>query len=990
LPYSSNGVSTFQFGSLPAGGTYTVTVRKVGFATEPESVSFPNLAANQFADFTLLRNQEPVSVITSPTHGTQYNVGSSVTIQATASDPDGHAIVKMDFIAYSSDIGSVPLGTDATAPYEFTWNNLPIGTWAIYAYPTDQLGLRGESTTVVHIFVVDPTGANVSITSPSEGQTFVEGGYVPISVNVSSSVNVVEVRDQNNTLVGRMIGAPWSTTWRVMQTGNYTLTAKAFTQTGQEATSAPVNIVVNPINHRISGRIIDNITSTGIAGITVHATSPSNPNVNAQAITDSTGSYVLTGLGTTPNDGLVIAPQMPGYAVDPPTRSISYLGYIDWPNENFWATQQTQIAVAMTSPAEGQVFTSPATIDLAASASSQAGAITKVEFFRRNNNGSATLLGTDTTAPYQQQITGIDVGSYRYFARATDATNALAESDPVLVSVVLPTVSLSGRITGPDGNGMQNITVYIGGGVAWTENTDANGNFVFANYPGGRDYYVTPYPQNGISFTPTSRSYINVRTNITGIDFVASGPNQPPTIQINAPTNGAVYTMPVAIPINVVASDPDNNINRVRVMVNDGHVFQTIVQTTNTTVNTVWQPNTPGTYQMIADVRDSFNVIVSQQLTITVNPPGPVSISGRVVDRNSVGIAEVTLTLKNYPTEETTVATTTTDANGNFTVSGVTTFQSYVLRASKLDHVFAPQQRIYLNLSSTQTNGDFTGTLQLQPADFDGDGESDLAVWRPSTGVWHITRSQNQEYISQRFGGAEFGDIVVPGNFDGDKRTDYGVFRNGTWYVQNSANGAVQVTQFGIAGDKPVQGDYDGDGRTDISVWRESTRVWYVLRSSDGGYSSFQYGIAGDRPLAGDYDGDGMADHAIWRPSTGVWYILRSSDGQVTTSAFGTNGDAPLVGDFDGDKKADLSVFRPSTGVWHLLYSSNGAYNARAWGISTDKAVPGDYDRDGKTDIAVYRESEGNWYLLFSGNGSFAVRRFGTIGDVPIPAAYIR
>lgn len=990
LPYSSSGVSNFQFGSLPAGGSYTLTVRKVGFATEPGSVSFPNLGANQFADFTLLRNREPVAVITNPVHGTQFNVGSSVTIQATASDEDGQAISKVDFVAYNSDAGSVPLGSDTTAPYEFTWNNLPLGTWSIYAFPVDELGLRGVSTPTVQIFVVDPTGANVSITSPTEGQAFVEGGYVPISVSVSSSVSVVEVRDQNNNLVGRMTSAPWSTQWRVMQTGNYTLTAKAFTQTGQEAISAPVNIVVNPINHRITGRVINNVTVTGIAGITLSLTSPTNPNISGQAITDSNGSYVFTGLGTTPNDGVVITPQMPGYTVDPPSRTIAYLGYIEWPNQNFFATAETQINVALTSPTNGQQFIAPAIINFAASATSGAGAITKVEFFRLNNNGSATLLGSDNTAPYEFQISGVAVGSYTYFARATDATNAVKDSGYVGVSVILPTVSLSGRITGPDGNGVAGVTVYIGGGVAWTEDTDANGNFMFANYPGGRDYYITPSPANGITFTPVSRSYTNVLTNITGIDFVASVPNRPPTIQLIAPTDGAVYTMPQPIPINAVATDPDDNIQRLRVMSNNGQIFQTIVQTANSSVNTTWQPATPGTYQIIADVLDRGGLSASQQITITVNPPAPVQIGGRVVDRNSAGIEGVTLELRNYPGEETVVATATTDTNGNYAIQNVTTFQSYILRASKLNYAFSPQRRIYFNLAANQTTADFTGTLQVQPADFDGDGESDFAVWRPSSGVWHVTRSIDQSYSSNQFGGGQFGDVVVPGNYDGDKRTDQAVFRAGVWYIQNSSNGAVQITQFGLPGDKPVQGDYDGDGRTDIAVWRESNNVWYVLRTSDGGFSSYQFGSAGDRAMTGDYDGDGKFDYAIWRPSTRTWYILQSTNGEALITRFGTNGDTPLVGDFDGDKRADISVYRSSTGTWYYLNSSDGSFGYRTWGVADDKPVPGDYDRDGKTDVAVFRESDGNWYVLFSGTGSYTIRHFGMAGDIPIPAAYIR
>ena len=525
--------------------------------------------------------------------------------------------------------------------------------------------------------------------------------------------------------------------------------------------------------------------------------------------------------------------------------------------------------------------------------------------------------------------------------------------------------------------------------MAWTENTDADGNFIFSNYPGGRDYYITPFAAKGISYTPVSRSFLNVTENVTGINFTASTPNQAPTLQLIAPTDGAVYTMPGAIPVQVTASDPDNNIQRLRVMSNNGSFIQTIVQTSNSSINTTWQPNRPGTYVLIADVRDHGGLQSSQEITITVNPPAPVRIFGRIVDRNSIGIAGVTVELKDYPVEENLIGTATTDSTGHYTIDNVTTFNNYILRASHLNYSFAPQQRILLNLAASQTNADYTGTLQVPAADFDGDGESDVAVWRPSDGVWHVSRSGEQTYTAYAFGGASYGDVVVPGNYDGDKKIDYAVYRHGTWIIQNSSNSELRTINFGIAGDVPMSGDYDGDGKTDIAVWRESNGTWYVLKSSDSSYYGVTFGQTGDKPVSGDYDGDGRTDITIWRPSTGMWYIIHSGDGTWRSVHFGVEGDVPLSGDINGDKKADIMIYRPSAGDWHTLVTG-GNYYAAHWGIATDKPVPGDYDHDGKTDYAVYRENEGMWYMILSRNGSIAARHFGVAGDVPIPAAYIR
>jgi hypothetical protein len=110
----------------------------------------------------------------------------------------------------------------------------------------------------------------------------------------------------------------------------------------------------------------------------------------------------------------------------------------------------------------------------------------------------------------------------------------------------------------------------------------------------------------------------------------------------------------------------------------------------------------------------------------------------------------------------------------------------------------------------------------------------------------------NGGFLRRKWGVA--GDVPVPGDYDADCSADLAVFRPSTqyWVVSRSSDNTVLKRKWGIAGDIPVPVDYDGDGKTDICVFRSSTGWWYGVMSQ-AGIQRKKWGVAGDEPVSVQY-----------------------------------------------------------------------------------------------------------------------------------------
>lgn len=256
-------------------------------------------------------------------------------------------------------------------------------------------------------------------------------------------------------------------------------------------------------------------------------------------------------------------------------------------------------------------------------------------------------------------------------------------------------------------------------------------------------------------------------------------------------------------------------------------------------------------------------------------------------------------------------------------------------------------------------------------SDFDGDGKSDLAYFSSSNEWKHLNSAGGGGTVVWGLNT----DRLVPGDYNGDCRTDYAVFRDGNWYIRTAGTNSTQIYyRFGQTGDIPVPGDYDGDDLTDPAVFRNG--IWYISGTRAGFYG-VQFGVGTDKPVPSDYDGDGKTDFAVNR--NGIWYIQGSQTGFSAVS-FGDANDKLVPADYDGDGKTDVAVFRPSTGTWYIQRSQAGFFGFR-FGLGSDTPVAADYDGDGKADIAVYRS--GVWYTLRTTSG-YTSTEFGSGTDKPI------
>jgi uncharacterized repeat protein (TIGR02059 family) len=233
--------------AVVSGNVVTVAYAKP--STSPLQTSAGGLAATLSAqtvtnNCTLASNRNPAISISNPFAGSTFTAPASITINATASDPDG-TVSKVEFFN-----GSTKLGEKTSSPWTFTWNNVSAGTYSLTAVATDNLNAKTTSSPV-SITVNPPAPVPnqspvISISNPTKGFKYIAPATITMDAIASDpdgSVRKVEFFNGSIKLT-ELTSAPWSFTWKDVEAGTYTITAVATDNLNSTAVSSPITIVV--------------------------------------------------------------------------------------------------------------------------------------------------------------------------------------------------------------------------------------------------------------------------------------------------------------------------------------------------------------------------------------------------------------------------------------------------------------------------------------------------------------------------------------------------------------------------------------------------------------------------------------------------------------------------------------------------------------------------------------------------------------------------
>ncbi len=387
-------------------------------------------------------------------------------------------------------------------------------------------------------------------------------------------------------------------------------------------------------------------------------------------------------------------------------------------------------------------------------------------------NSNVDLGGKASTGAFTGSLSGLTANTPYYVRAYATNTVGTAYGDQVTFTTTDQTFNISGTVT-LNGNPLAGVTMSLTGSSSSSTTTDASGNYSFSGLASSGSYTVTP-SKNGYTFTPSSRDYSNCVTNQTAQDYTAAagGVIISGTVTLTgAPLAGVTMTLSGS---SSATATTDASGNYSFTVASGGSYTVTPAKTnysftpanysyTNLTTDqtaqnfaadfitymisgTVTFNGSPlsgaqvaltgdasqtittvsnGAYSFTVDAGGSYTVTPTKaNFTFTPTNYSYTNLSADQTDQDFTGAATTysisgAVTLTGAPLAGVTItlsggssATTTTDASGNYSFTGLFAGGDFTVTPSKIYHSFTPANYSYTNLMENKTSQNFTAALQ--------------------------------------------------------------------------------------------------------------------------------------------------------------------------------------------------------------------------------------------------------------------------------------
>ncbi len=571
--------SPYSVSWTPPAGTYTIVAK----ATDDDLSTTESLA------YTLTVNAPPVVTLqTPPSSGSVILAGTSITLNAVATDPNGISSVAF----YHGGTNLIGAGTYDGVDYVRTWTP-PAGTYTITAVATDNNGATSTSTERTVKANVRPT---VSISTPLHESTYTAGDSVTVTAvpaDSDGSVSSVQFFRGGTSLGTDSNGADgWSASWSNMQIGSYSLTAMATDNNGETQTSSPITVSVNAVvpttlQLTLSASNADSSTTanavsassggTTITSCTIGTNCPQTGSVTKSASVTITATPLTNWIPSYPAGCTNVAGTN--------TCTISNIGTENVPKSvsfTYVAPANVPPAITLNDPLEGETYLVGQSVPLGACASDTVddpdGTISSVKFYRDSEPTAIATgtrsSGTDSNGCWSTTYSGLAYGTHTIVAKATDNIGAIttASSSPSLTIKRVPSISLStdrspanyvtgetttytATISDPDSVGINSGPKLYWEDVEIASSMTLSGTLVWTKTIGPHSV-AAPYNDINSRYTDSSSILRRSASAGSGITVTVTA-NAGPTVTLNTPPSaGSSIGTGTAITLSADVSDP--------------------------------------------------------------------------------------------------------------------------------------------------------------------------------------------------------------------------------------------------------------------------------------------------------------------------------------------------------------------------------------------------------------------------------------------------